>query len=317
MTNGPSSYQALSRLLFSAKALLKAVLRDLVRLPRFLLDGPKPYLKALKQKDEEIALLKQQLGSSEIQSSERDQCRKELQEYINELQRKNEEIGSLQKRLDASKAQSSENDQYRKELQQSKKEIDALQEKLETSKTKESETSKYLSELQQNRVRELQKSNEEMAALKEKLIESDNQKEEIKQYLQDLKQSREEIASLKEELEISKAEASQGFLGGIGKQLFGSARREASVREDAYKTLQVLLKVIEDLEDAGDALAIAYTEYQTGRRNYAGGAPIGQLVSSVIKFNNIWSKTKEAIQPLLDTQGSMKQLPKESDGSDS
>ena len=89
MTNGPSSYQALSRLLSSAKAFLKAVLRDLVRLPRALLDGPKPYLKALKQKDEEISFLKQQLGSSEIQSSERDQYRKELQEYINELQRKN------------------------------------------------------------------------------------------------------------------------------------------------------------------------------------------------------------------------------------
>jgi len=327
MNDGPSSSKAFGELYSSAKSFLKALFRDLLRLPNLLLVDRKKYQDELRQRNEEIASLKQRLEAAEIEPSERDQYLKELQQYINELQLKNEEIVSLQKKLDESKAESLERSQYLKALQQSEKEIAALQEKLNASKSKETEISQSLYDLQQNKVRELQKSKEEIASLKEGLQESDDHLIESREYLQELEKSRQEIASLKEKLEASKAQELEVRKSATPKvpksfqdrmrQVISGQFGEASIRKDSYQRLQQLVLVIADLEDAGDALSDAYDQYRTGRRNYAGGAPIGQLVSAVISFNKIWSQTKEAIQPLLDEQASMKQLPKESDGKNS
>ena len=257
MKDGPSSSKAFGELYSSAKNFLKALFRDLLRLPNLLLVDRKKYQEELRQRNEEIASLKEKLEASETKPSERDQYFKELQQYINELQLKNEEI----------------------------------------------------------------------VALKEGLKDSDDHQAEIREYLEELKQSREEIVSLKEKLEVnevkeieirqsSTSEVSKSFKDRMTKMLsvqFG----EASIRKDSYQLLQQIVLVIADLEDAGDALSDAYDQYRTGRRNYAGGAPVGQLVSAVISFNKIWSQTKEAIQPLLDEQASMKPLPKESDGKNS
>jgi len=327
MKDGPSSSKAFGELYSSAKNFLKALFRDLLRLPNLLLVDRKKYQEELRQRNEEIASLKEKLEASETKPSERDQYFKELQQYINELQLKNEEIVALQRKLDISVAEPEERSQYLRDLQQGKKEIAALREKLETSKAKESEISKYLQDLQQSRVRELQKKNEEIVSLKEDLKEGADHQAEISEYLEELKQSREEIVLLKEKLEVNEAkklevgqsstpEVSKSFKDRMTKMLsvqFG----EASIRKDSYQLLQQIVLIIADLEDAGDALSDAYDLYRTGRRNFAGGAPIGQLVSAVISFNKIWSQTKEAIQPLLDEQGSMKQLPKESDGKNS
>ncbi len=159
-------------------------------------------------------------------------------------------------------------------------------------------------------MRENQKCNEEIAALKEKLIESDNQKEEIRQCHQDLKQSREEIGSLKEQLESSKAEASRGFPDRIWGFVSGSAKREASLRGDAYKTLEQLVLAIADLEDVGDSLIKGLDVYDKGVRTYAGGRSVGQLVNAARAFSKAWQEIKQKVQPLLDTQESMKELPK-------
>jgi len=266
----------------------------LLRLPRFLLDGPTPYLKEIQQKNEQIASFEKRLEASEAKASERDQ-------YLGELQ------------------------QVKSNLDQNRNEIVGLREKLEASKAKELEANQTLRNLQERQVRELQNSKEEIAGLKEqlkdKLKQSEDQQAEIKDSLQAIKQGRDEISSLQQKLEISQAKEqelkeeleaqdSKGFPDRIREFFTGTARREASVRKDAYQTLEVLLKIIEELEDVGDALAAGYKEYQTGRRNYAGGAPVGELTRAVSSFNKIWSNTKEEIKPLLDKQGSMKELPK-------
>ncbi|KGG12714.1 MULTISPECIES: hypothetical protein [Prochlorococcus] len=290
MKDGTSTYQLLARLFASSKALLKGLLR----LPRFLLDGPTPYLKEIQLKNEQIASFEYKLETSEAKASERDQCLSELK-------------------------------QVKRKLEQDSKEIVDLREKLEASEAKELEARQTLRNLQERQVRELQNSKEEIAGLKEhlkdKLKQCDDQEVVIKENLQAIKQGNDEISSLKQQLEISQvkeqelteeleAQVSKGFPDRIREFFTGTARREGSVRKDAYQTLEVLLKIIEELEDVGDALAAGYKEYQTGRRNYSGGAPIAELTNAVSSFNKIWSNTKEEIKPLLDKQGSMKEIPK-------
>ncbi len=289
MKGRTSTYQLLSRFFASSKALLKALLR----LPRFLLDGPTPYLKEIQQKNEQIASFEKRLEASEAKALEGDQ-------YLGELQ------------------------QVKGKLNQDRNEIVGLREKLEASKAKELEVNQTLRDLQERQVRELQNSKEEIAGLKEqlkdKLKQSEDQQAEIKDSLQAIKQGRDEISSLKQQLEISQTkeqdlkeelevQASKRFRW-PWESFPSKTIEEALVRKEAYQSLQVLLKIIDKLEDAGDELAAGFQEYQTGRRNYAGGAPVGELTRAVSSFNKIWSNTKEEIKPLLDKQGSMKELPK-------
>ena len=58
--------------------------------------------------------------------------------------------------------------------------------------------------------------------------------------------------------------------------------------------LQIVTDVIGDLEDAGDDLVNEFGAYQLGRRSFQGGAFIGRLVKSVIRFINRWTIQRKA-----------------------
>ena len=84
------------------------------------------------------------------------------------------------------------------------------------------------------------------------------------------------------------------------------AEKEASVRTEAYEMLQIVTDVIGDLEDAGDDLVNEFGAYQLGRRSFQGGAFIGRLVKSVIRFINRWTRSKEKLEILVQKQNQIK-----------
>ena len=70
--------------------------------------------------------------------------------------------------------------------------------------------------------------------------------------------------------------------------------------------LQIVTDVIGDLEDAGDDLVNEFGAYQLGRRSFQGGAFIGRLVKSVIRFINRWTSSKEKLEILVQKQNQIK-----------
>ncbi|MEB3199426.1 MAG: hypothetical protein VKK62_02710 [Synechococcaceae cyanobacterium] len=85
------------------------------------------------------------------------------------------------------------------------------------------------------------------------------------------------------------------------------ATREASVRAEAYAMLEIVTDVVEHLEESGDELSQAFTDYQVGPRAYNGGGRIARLVQAVIRFLNRWRQGKERFQDLSLRQQSMRQ----------
>ena len=54
-------------------------------------------------------------------------------------------------------------------------------------------------------------------------------------------------------------------------------------------------------QDPGETVSLGcYEDYEKGRRNFAGGAPLRTLVRSVINFFNSWSLIKDQIESIKD-----------------
>ena len=80
------------------------------------------------------------------------------------------------------------------------------------------------------------------------------------------------------------------------------AEREASVRQEAYEMLEIVTKVVGELEDAGDDLVNEFGLYQKGRSTYQGGSFIGRLIKAVASFIRRWTGTKQQLAAIVEKQ---------------
>lgn len=96
----------------------------------------------------------------------------------------------------------------------------------------------------------------------------------------------------------SHAERRGSQLKELEQRLRALATREASVRQEAYRMLEIVTDVVEHLEDAGDDLSHEFAAYRKGGGAYAGGSRIGRLIQAVIRFLNRWRLGKEKFEAL-------------------
>jgi hypothetical protein len=93
------------------------------------------------------------------------------------------------------------------------------------------------------------------------------------------------------------------------------ANREAAVRHEAYEMLEIVTKVVGELEDAGDDLVNEFGLYQKGRRTMQGASFIGRLIQAVIRFVGRWTTTKQNLQVIVEKQQAIQTaLNEQSDG---
>ena len=64
--------------------------------------------------------------------------------------------------------------------------------------------------------------------------------------------------------------------------------------------LEQVLAVFDQMEDLGNELVIGYTDYEKGRRTFAGGASLKTLIRAVIKFFSSWNVIKDQIASIKD-----------------
>ena len=94
------------------------------------------------------------------------------------------------------------------------------------------------------------------------------------------------------------------------------AEREASVRKEAYEMLEIVTKVVGELEDAGDDLVNEFGLYQKGRSTYQGGSFIGRLVRAVTTFMRRWTGTKQQLTAIVEKQQAVQLSLEDNDGQD-
>ena len=75
----------------------------------------------------------------------------------------------------------------------------------------------------------------------------------------------------------SKAERNRAAMQQLEAKLREIANREAAVRHEAYEMLEIVTKVVGELEDAGDDLVNEFGLYQKGRRTLRWVPFIGQF----------------------------------------
>lgn len=105
----------------------------------------------------------------------------------------------------------------------------------------------------------------------------------------------------------SNAERRGSQLKELEQRLRALAIREASVRKQAYRMLEIVTDVVEHLEEAGDDLSGEFAEYQKGGGAYSGGTRIGRLIRALIRFLNRWRLGKEKFEALSQQQASWRE----------
>ena len=100
----------------------------------------------------------------------------------------------------------------------------------------------------------------------------------------------------------SNAERRGNQLKELEQRLRALATREASVRQEAYRMLEIVTDVVEHLEESGDDLSNEFALYQRGGGAYSGGTRIGRLIQAVIRFLNRWRLGKEKFEALAEQQ---------------
>jgi Arc/MetJ-type ribon-helix-helix transcriptional regulator len=113
----------------------------------------------------------------------------------------------------------------------------------------------------------------------------------------------------------SKAERNRAAMQQLEAKLREIANREAAVRHEAYEMLEIVTKVVGELEDAGDDLVNEFGLYQKGRRTLQGASFIGRLIQAVIRFVGRWTTTKQNLQVIVEKQQAIQTaLNEQSDG---
>ena len=114
----------------------------------------------------------------------------------------------------------------------------------------------------------------------------------------------------------SRAEQNRAAMQELENRLRAIAEREASVRHEAYEMLEIVTRVVGELEDAGDDLVNEFGLYQKGKRTYQGGSFIGRLVRAVTTFIRRWTGTKQQLAAIVEKQQVVQCTLEGTDGSD-
>ena len=80
--------------------------------------------------------------------------------------------------------------------------------------------------------------------------------------------------------------------------------------------LEIVTKVVGELEDAGDDLVNEFDLYQKGRSTYQGGSFIGRLVRAVTTFIRRWTGTKQQLTAIVEKQQAVQLSLEDNDGQD-
>lgn len=103
--------------------------------------------------------------------------------------------------------------------------------------------------------------------------------------------------------------------------------REARLKVETYALLETVADVIENLEDAGDALSTSFGSFQLSKRRTGLGGSTGgtlagvgggmpQLMKGVLHFLNRWREGKQRFRQLMRQRDSLNTLLEEADGRD-
>ena len=114
----------------------------------------------------------------------------------------------------------------------------------------------------------------------------------------------------------SRAEQNRDAMRELESRLRAIAEREASVRQEAYEMLEIVTRVVGELEDAGDDLVNEFGLYQTGKRTYQGGSFIGRLIRAVTTFIRRWTGTKRQLAAIVEKQQVVQRTLEGTDGTD-
>ena len=114
----------------------------------------------------------------------------------------------------------------------------------------------------------------------------------------------------------SKADQNRASMMELEKRLRAIAEREASVRQEAYELLAIVINVVGELEDAGDDLVNEFGLYQKGKRTYQGGSFIGRLIKAVATFIRRWTGTKQQLAAIVEQQQAVQRSLEATDGQD-
>ena len=112
-----------------------------------------------------------------------------------------------------------------------------------------------------------------------------------------------------------------------GEELQAVLAREARLKAETYALLESVADLMENLEDAGDALTTSFGSFQLGKRRpgpggSAGGTLAGvgggmpQLMKGVLHFLNRWREGKQRFRQLISQRQSLNTLLEGADGRD-
>jgi hypothetical protein len=119
----------------------------------------------------------------------------------------------------------------------------------------------------------------------------------------------------------------QAELAQQGEELRAVLERETRLKAETYALLASVADLIENLEDAGDALSTSFGSFQLGKRRAgpagsAGGTLAGvgggmpQLMKGVLHFLNRWREGKQRFKQLISQREALNTLLEEADGRD-
>lgn len=92
--------------------------------------------------------------------------------------------------------------------------------------------------------------------------------------------------------------------------------REAALRAEAYRVVDIVTDIIGKMEETGDDLVEELKHYQMGRRGYDGSRSLKGLIRAVIRFSNFWNRTRSEVDNLISQNKGIEQRLQESHGSD-
>jgi chromosome segregation ATPase len=92
--------------------------------------------------------------------------------------------------------------------------------------------------------------------------------------------------------------------------------REAALRAEAYRVVDVVTEIIGKMEETGDDLVTELKHYQTGRRGYDGSRSLKGLIRAVIRFSNFWNRTRAEVDRLVSQNKGVERRLEELHGAD-
>jgi hypothetical protein len=119
------------------------------------------------------------------------------------------------------------------------------------------------------------------------------------------------------EMRTSLQELQSGSSSGQNKQeLKVLLEREAALRAEAYKVVDVVTDIIGKMEETGDELVTELKHYQNGRRGYDGSRSLKGLIRAVIRFSNFWNRTRAEVDRLVSQNKGFERRLEELHGAD-